>query len=487
MKPFCAFFNRQVRAFYPEIRRADMPKLFSRQGTASAVPKRHFEKAASAAERLPLALRYVGPERALLSTRRYQRTVLVTQALLPVLLFLATTTPKITSAQDAAHKPKIRAVTAFIRLDRAKYESQIQETLKFLHQAKSAFEKSGYEVETIRITTQPFPEYTQGMSTSDALAFFRAYDALAVKEGFDASIGPAMTKDSDDPHNAELLAQVLATAKTLEGSASIAGEDGIHWKSIRATAGVIQYLATHTTHSQGNFNFTAAALVPPNTPFYPASFTGEEKHFALALQSANVVADVFGSTHSPDEAETRLRDSLGHYAQEIEATAKQIEQQTSWNYGGIDLSPAPLKEISIGRAIEKFYGAPLGSSGTLTVAAIITRALKEVPVTHTGYSGLMLPVLEDSVIAQRWSEGRLTLDSLLSYSAICGTGLDTIPLPGDISEEQLVRILGDVASLSVKWHKVLSARLLPIAGKKPGELTELDDPFLVNAKIQPLP
>jgi hypothetical protein len=411
----------------------------------------------------------------------------VAQALLPVLLLIAATNPKTTPAQDIAPKPKIRAVTAFIRLDRTNYESQIQETLKFLRTAKSAFEKSGYEVQTIRITTQPFPEYTQGMSTADALAFFRAYDALAVKEGFDASIGPAMSKDSDDPRNAELLAQILTTAKTLEGSISIAGEDGIHWKSIHATASVIQHLSAHTTHSQGNFNFTAAALVPPNTSFYPASFTGEEKHFALALQSANVVADVFVSVHTPDEAESRLRDSLGHYAQEIEATAKQVDQQSGWKYGGIDLSPAPLKEISIGGAIEKYYGSPLGSSGTLTVAAMITRALKEIPVTHTGYSGLMLPVLEDSVIAQRWSEGRLTMDSLLSYSAVCGTGLDTIPLPGDTTDEQLIRILGDVASLSVKWHKPLSARLLPIAGKKPGDMTELDHPFLVNAKIQPLP
>lgn len=435
------------------------------------------------------------------TARGCRRTVLVAQALLltlssagfalrcvgPVLLPIVATTPKSTSAQATAQKPKIRAVTAFIRLDRAKYESQIQETLKFLRAAKSAFEKSGYEVETIRITTQPFPEYAQGMSAADALAFFSAYDALAVKEGFDASIGPAMTKDSDDPRNAELLAQILATAKTLEGSVSVAGEDGIHWKSIHATADIIEYLAVHTAHSQGNFNFTAAALVPPNTPFYPASFTGEEKHFAIGLQSANVVADVFSSVHSPDEAESRLRDTLGRYAQEIEATAKQVDQQTGWKYGGIDLSPAPLKEISIGGAIEKFYGTPLGSSGTLTVAAIITRALKEIPVTHAGYSGLMLPVLEDSIIAQRWSEGRLTMDSLLSYSAVCGTGLDTIPLPGAISEDQLVRILGDVASLAVKWHKPLSARLLPIAGKKAGHMTELDDPFLVNAKIQPLP
>jgi len=413
--------------------------------------------------------------------------VFVAQALLFVLLLLSVLPLARAADPKDPHQPKIRAVTAFVRLDRAKYETQIQDALKFLRAAKSSFEKSGYEVETIRITTQPFPEYTQGMSTADALAFFRAYDALAVKEGFDASIGPAMLKDSDDPRNAELLAQILATAKTLNGSIAIAGEDGIHWKSIRAAARVIEYLAAHTAHSQGNFSFTASALVPPNTPFYPASFTGEEHHFAIGLQSANVVADAFAGTHTADEAVARLRDSLGHYAQEVEATAKEIDKQTGWTYGGIDLSPAPLKDVSIGEALEKFYGAPLGSSGTLTAASLVTRALKEVPVTRTGYSGLMLPVLEDSGIAQRWNEGHLTIDSLLSYSAVCGTGLDTIPLPGDLSEEQLARILGDVASLSVKWHKPLSARLLPIAGKKAGDMTELDDPFLVNAKIQPLP
>jgi uncharacterized protein (UPF0210 family) len=389
---------------------------------------------------------------------------------------------------DPPAKPKIRAVTAFIRLDRAQYKSQIADTLKFLRAAKAAFEKTGYEVETIRITTQPFPEYTKGLSVDQALAFFSEYDALAVKENFDASIGPAMMKDSDDPAQAELLAQILSRAKTLEGSVSIAGEDGIHWKAIRATAEVIKYLEANTTHGQGNFNFTAAALVPSGTPFYPASYlTGPGKQFAIALQSANVVAEALTGAKSVDAAEARLKNILGRSAQEIEKAAEQLALQTGWKYGGIDLSPAPLKEISIGGAMEGFYGSPIGSSGTLTVAALITRALREIQVTHAGYSGLMLPVLEDSVLAQRWSEGRLTMDALLSYSAVCGTGLDTIPLPGDITTDQLARILGDVASLSVKWHKPLSARLQPAPGKKPGEMTEFDDPFLVNAKIQPLP
>ncbi|HYL69242.1 MAG TPA: DUF711 family protein [Candidatus Limnocylindria bacterium] len=415
---------------------------------------------------------------------RAQNSSATTVVALALIFVAACATP----AAEPPAKPKIRAVTAFIRLDRAQYKTQIAETLVFLRKAKATYEKTGYEVESIRITTQPFPEYTKGLSPEKVLEFFRDYDALAVKEGFDAAIGPAMMKDSDDAGDAELLGIILSRAKTLEGSISIAGQDGIHWQSIHAAALVIKYLEDHTAHGQGNFSFTAAALVPSGTPFYPASYlTGPGKQFALALQSANVVAEALTGAKSADAAEARLKNMLGRAAQEIEKTAEQLALQTGWKYEGIDLSPAPLKDISIGGAIEKFYGVPVGSSGTLTVAAIITRALRAIPVTHAGYSGLMIPVLEDSVLAQRWSEGRLTMDALLAYSAVCGTGLDTIPLPGDITVEQLTRILSDVASLAVKWHKPLSARLQPAPGRMPGEMTEFDDPFLVNAKIQPLP
>jgi uncharacterized protein len=123
----------------------------------------------------------------------------------------------------------------------------------------------------------------------------------------------------------------------------------------------------------------------------------------------------------------------------------------------------------------------------LTAARIITAAVKSVPVKQTGYAGLMVPVMEDKVMAQRWAEGAFNVDSLLAYSAVCGTGLDTIPLPGDISVEQMGRIYGDVASLAVKWNKPLSARLQPVPGKKAGDMTEYQDPFLFNTVIHAAP
>jgi uncharacterized protein (UPF0210 family) len=146
-----------------------------------------------------------------------------------------------------------------------------------------------------------------------------------------------------------------------------------------------------------------------------------------------------------------------------------------------------LGDVSIGAAIEAFTGAKFGSSGTLTAAHIITAAVKAVPEKQVGYSGLMVPVLEDKVLAQRWAESTYNIDSLLAYSAVCGTGLDTIPLPGDISLEQMERIFGDVASLAVKWNKPLSARLQPVQGKNPGDRTDFQDSALFNTTLHALP
>jgi len=158
----------------------------------------------------------------------------------------------------------------------------------------------------------------------------------------------------------------------------------------------------------------------------------------------------------------------------VDAIATQVEKDSGWTYMGLDPTPAPNTDSSIGTAIETLTGAKFGSSGTLTAAALITEAERSIPVKRVGYSGLMLPVLEDPVLAQRWSEGTFDLDSLLAYSAVCGTGLDAIPLPGDVSQQQLERIIGDVASLAFKWHKPLTARLIPAPGKKAGDRTDFD-------------
>ena len=385
--------------------------------------------------------------------------------------------------------PKVRAITAFVRLDPATVDRQIADALTVLRAAQSAFTQRGYETETLRIVTQPLGELVSGQSDEAALRLLKTIDDLSAKEGFIPSVGPAMMRDSDDPHVMRLLEQALSTLPNLQANSIIAADDGIHWNVIRESAALVRYLTDHGPPSHGTFNFTATAMVKPYGPFYPGTYhTGAGKQFSLGFESANVVQDVFARTHGDFKGSVaELTKQLTIHAKVAEAVGTQVAASTGWTFMGVDPTPAPLGDVSIGAAIETYTGAKFGSSGTMTAALIITTAVKAVPVRQVGYSGLMVPVLEDKLLAQRWAEGTITTDSLLAYSAVCGTGLDTIPYPGDIGVKQLERIFGDVASLAWKWNKPLSARLQPVAGKKAGDLTQFSGRFLFNTTLHDLP
>src|ERR1051325_2022405 len=153
--------------------------------------------------------------------------------------------PKHAPAQQSAAanapnpaNPKIRPITAFINLDWHDYQRQIADTLKMLHRAQTTCESRGYQVQTVRIATQPFPEYIQGMNTEQAVAFFKLVDALAEQQKFAMSIGPAMLNANDPASQADMLAEILANTKNLNASLVVAGEDGVRWGAIAAAARV---------------------------------------------------------------------------------------------------------------------------------------------------------------------------------------------------------------------------------------------------------
>jgi uncharacterized protein (UPF0210 family) len=414
------------------------------------------------------------------------RIRIVFQFLLALVLAAAANAQQRAATPPDPAKPKIRAITAFVNLDRNKYQQQIADAMKTLKYARTLLESRGYIVQGVRIATQPFSEYTKGLTTEQAVEFFRNYENLAAQQQFIPDIGPAMLNANDPESQADTLAEILAGTKAINASLVVAADDGIRWRSVGAAARVIKRLED-TEHSQANFRFAAIAMVAPLTPFYPAAYVSGFGHqFAIALESANTVAAVFKDSQDLNAARQKLTDTLGKTAFDIESLAQRIDRDTGWAYVGIDLSPAPAKDVSIGAALEDLTQQPFGSSGTLTAAATVTAAIRDIHVKRTGYNGLMIPILEDERLAQRWSEGNISIDGLLAYSAVCGTGLDTVPLPGDTTEQQLDLIIGDMASLAFKWKKPLSARLLPVANKAAGDTTDFDDPALTNATIQPL-
>lgn len=357
-------------------------------------------------------------------------------------------------AAPPASRPKVRAITGFVHLDKTNFDREIGDALAVLRKVKAGFNAEGYEVETLRLTTQPLGELVGGMPEDDALAMLKRLDDLSVKEDFVPNVGPAMLHDGDDQKTMHLLERALSTLPNIEASTIIADDAGFHWKTIHRTAELVRYVSEHSPRSQGTFNFTATAMLKPLSPFFPGSYhVGPGRQFSIGFEGANVVRDVFERDKGHVEAAIAdLTAELSKHCAVAAGVGERVAAETGWSYVGVDPTPAPLGDVSIGAAIEAFAGAKFGSSGTLTAARIITTAVKAVPQKQIGYSGLMVPVMEDKLLAQRWAESAYNVDSLLAYSAVCGTGLDTIPLPGDVSVEQMERIFSDVASLAIKWN-----------------------------------
>jgi uncharacterized protein (UPF0210 family) len=380
-------------------------------------------------------------------------------------------------------RPAIRAVTAFIDVDKDDYAARMDEASRFLATARTALNEAGFPGAGGRVTTEPFPQYTRGLPRGEALALIRSLGQLAQQDHVALNIGPAMMNDDDDTGAAELLPAVLADGRTF-ASIVVADDKGIHWRAVHEAARLIHEVAATSPDGNGNFNFAAIAMMKPYGPYYPGSWhQGPGRHFAIAIETANVVDRVLRRYHDPVEAQAHLAAELSRYTSEAEAVAVKLAAATGWTYEGIDATPAPGPQYSIATAFESYLGAPIGTPGSMTAAGIITRAVQSTPVRRTGYSGLMIPVMEDEVLARRWSEGTFTLDSILSWSAVCAGGVDTLPLAGDIGEDQLARIIGDVSWLAFKWNKPLGARLMPSPGRSAGQMTAFTAQGIVNARI----
>ena len=381
--------------------------------------------------------------------------------------------------------PTISAITGFVQINND--TSLIANALVTLRKAKADFEAAGYQVETIRVTTQPLAILVGALPEAQALAFLKQLDDFSVQENFALNVGPAMLNDTDDQAPMHVLEQALSTLPHLEACAIIADSNGIHWETIRRTAELLLYVSQNSPQSQGNANFAAIAMQTPYAPFFPGSyFTDEGQQFAVALECASLVEDALAKDKGRYPAALAdLTATLTQQASAAGAIATQVAQQTSWNNLGVYLSLSHLGDNSVAAAIEAYTGEKFGSGGTLTAMRLIAAAAQA--VEPSGNWALTLPVAEDTLLAQRWAEATYNIDSLLAYAAVGAMGPDTIPLPGDIHPGQLKRILSDVALLAAKGNSPLSARLLPVSGKKPGEMTNFQGPNLLNTKIHPLP
>jgi uncharacterized protein (UPF0210 family) len=380
---------------------------------------------------------------------------------------------------------KIRSITVFAGISPELDSGQLVRLGAFANLARRAYEEAGFEVQTTRLAADIFPALEQWRWLERPVDFVTALEGACLAQGFEyVALGPATAAML--PHLPEILAAttaVFATAHVLApGTGTIDGE------AIRGAARVIREAAP-IENGFGNLRFAALANVTPGTPFFPAAYhDGGPPAFAIATQAADLAVDACSAAQDAADAHHRLIAAIETNGARVVAVAEQLVNSHNLRFSGIDfsLAPFPAPEDSIGAALEALTGQPLGAAGTLVAAAVITDAIDRARFPHAGFCGLMLPVLEDAVLARRAAEGRLRIGELLQWSAVCGTGLDTVPLPGDVGEDALSDLLFDVAALSARLHKPLTARLMPLPGKAAGEPVHFDFPYFADGGVLPL-
>ncbi len=389
------------------------------------------------------------------------------------------------SDEGSHRRPPIRALTLGVAEPHPLPAHLVTAAAEQLCRAATAYRNAGYEVQTLRLSTRSIVEDLGSSRPGEILAY-----AAALQKSLDGadiafcSVGTTPAWRADFAlDRLDVLADLLIANPALNATVQVAWPGhGYRVDAAARAAGIMLRLGHETAEGLGNFRFGALACVDAGTPFFPAGYHDGPASLAIGWQGASVVTEAVRSADR-ESAQARIRDALAAAGRPVVEIGQRVARELGLRFGGLDVSPAPYGDDSIGMALELLGHGPVGAPGTLAAAGMITSALKGTGLPTCGYSGLMLPVLEDALLARRWADGGLTVHALLAYSALCGTGLDAIPLPGDVTEGELAALIRDVATLALQGAKPLSARLMPAPGTRSGDWTKFSSPYLVNSRV----
>lgn len=383
---------------------------------------------------------------------------------------------------------KIRSITYFLNPKYPADEKLLQNAGSFITSAEPAYQDLGYEVQTKRLATVPFSRIVLDSRTNQVVRFAKELEQTASTLGYDyLSLGPALPETLD---SYDMLPDILSETKNVFVSGLMTAHTGeLSLSAVRACVRVVNSAKSISTDGFGNLRFAALAKVLPGSPFFPAAYhAGDYPAFALATEAADLAVEAFDGANSLEDGRRKLIEIMQKHADNMQAVAQDLASRYGIYFRGIDftLAPFPEQALSLGTAFESMGVPALGMHGSLAAAAFLLDAMDRVRFTRTGFNGLFFPILEDAVMSLRAGEGTLSIKDLLLFAAVCGTGLDTVPLPGDTTLEQLEAILLDVAALAHRLDKPLTARLMPIPGKSAGDPTEFDFAYFANSRVMPV-
>jgi len=286
----------------------------------------------------------------------------------------------------------------------------------------------------------------------------------------------------------ESLPAVLSRTERVCASVNVAStKAGINVDAVLLAGQTILRIAraTRDRHGFGNAKLVVFANIPEDNPFMAGGFLGPGEPETV------INIGVSGPGVIKRRLQQMLTDhpgaNLGQIAEQIKETAfritrvgeligREVAANLNVEFGIVDLSLAPTPRVgdSVGEILQTMGLAKIGSPGTTAAIALLTDAVKKGGLFASSYvgglSGAFVPVAEDAAMADAVANGTLGIEKLEAVTSICSVGLDMVPIPGDTTVETLASLIADELAIGVINHKTTAARIIPVPGKKTGEI-----------------
>lgn len=404
---------------------------------------------------------------------------------------------------------KIRTITTFLSLDHdtSTWKETIAKAAACCHQYSELFLDQGYLVQSIRIVTNPFNEYLDTSNLESAKQGLRFIGDLLQESAASNelrlrfAIGEARTEQ-----DILLLPELIQEFGDLCNICVNVGVDDAGFldnKLILQSAAAVRKISEITPRGEGNFNFTVNFNCDPLIPYFPASYHQQAlgQRFVIGLETPDLLVRVLQDCQQslPDDVSERHADCYAQYFsvmhQALQYHIDNIHQlvqdnpNSDFQFSGFDSSAAPSKDCASMTDVYEHMGVEyFGASGTVEASALLTRVFKSIKgVDLVGFSGLMLALTEDRGLAQGSIDSHFDIRALLTYSAVCGIGLDTVPIPGDTSIEKIAALMRDTGTMAYRLNKPLTVRVFPVPGLKAGDLTAFESDDLCNCAVLAVP
>ena len=315
--------------------------------------------------------------------------------------------------------------------------------------------------------------------------------------GYSALVSKGMTKS--ERLLIESIPEALSTTDIVCSSVNVGStKTGLNMDAVRLMGSIIKKtaLATKDKDSFGCVKLVVFCNAPDDNPFMAGAFHGVTEADAIinvGVSGPGVVKSAIEKVRG--ENFEVLCETIKRTAFKVTRVGQLVAQEASKRlnvpFGIIDLSLAPTPAVgdSVAEILEEIGLESVGAPGTTAALALLNDQVKKGGVMASSYvgglSGAFIPVSEDQGMIDAVNKSSLTIEKLEAMTCVCSVGLDMIAIPGDTSESTLAGIIADEAAIGMINQKTTAVRLIPVIGKKVGDVAEFGG-LLGYAPIMPV-